>query len=358
MASLVTESLAKSYGGPRILDDVSLAIASGEFLTLLGPSGCGKTTLLRIIAGLTTADRGRVVLDGADVTGVEPNRRGLGMVFQAHALFPHMSVLDNVCFGLRMRGVPGPECVARARQALALVQLDAFAGRRPRQLSGGQQQRVAIARAIVFAPKVLLMDEPFGALDRKLREALQVELRRMVRELGITTIFVTHDQDEALVLSDRIALMQAGRIAQLGAPSDVFRRPRTRFAAEFMGIENLFDATVIGGSGGTVELACGPARLLGATDDGALAAGHVIALGVRGQDIAVSTGQSVASANRLPGTVTDVLYRGDRWAVRAQTPIGSITALPAVGAETGPPVAVGVAVDLSWDPRATLLLDS
>ena len=267
MASLVTESLAKSYGGIRILNDVSLAIGSGEFLTLLGPSGCGKTTLLRIIAGLTAADRGRVVLDGADVTGVEPNRRGLGMVFQAHALFPHMNVLNNVCFGLRMRGVPGPECVARARQVLALVQLDAFAGRMPRQLSGGQQQRVAIARAIVFAPKVLLMDEPFGALDRKLREALQVELRRMVHELGITTIFVTHDQDEALVLSDRIALMQAGRIAQIGAPRDVFRRPRTRFAADFMGIENLFDATVVGAAGGTVELACGPARLLGTADD-------------------------------------------------------------------------------------------
>ena len=355
MATLVTESLMKRYGAIKVLDEVSLTIGSGEFLTLLGPSGCGKTTLLRTIAGLTAADRGRVILDGRDVTGVEPNRRGLGMVFQAHALFPHMSVLDNVCFGLRMRDVPRAERERRAREALALVQLDALASRMPRQLSGGQQQRVAIARAIVFAPKVLLMDEPFGALDRRLRDALQVELRRMVRELGITTVFVTHDQDEALVLSDRIALMQAGRIAEIGAPRDVFRRPRTRFAANFMGIGNLFEARVIGRTADTVELACGGVRIVAEAVDPVEAGGPIV-IGVRGEDIRLMHDDRIPRQNVLPGTVTDVIYRGDRWAVRAATAVGELTALPAAGAEAEPPAAIGASVDLAWDSQATLLL--
>ncbi|MBV9813627.1 MAG: ABC transporter ATP-binding protein [Acetobacteraceae bacterium] len=355
MAGLVTESLAKSYGATRIIDDVSLAISSGEFLTLLGPSGCGKTTLLRIIAGLTAADRGRVILDGRDLTGVEPNRRGLGMVFQAHALFPHMTVLDNVCFGLRMRGVPRAECVRRARDALALVQLGSFGHRMPRQLSGGQQQRVAIARATVFSPNLLLMDEPFGALDRRLRDALQIELRRMVRDLGITTIFVTHDQDEALVLSDRIALMQAGRIAQIGAPRDVFRRPRTRFAANFMGIENLFEARVIGRSDDAIELTCGDTRLMASATD-PVDAGDRVVVGVRGEDIRLASDAGTARLNVLPGTVTDVIYRGDRWGVRVSTQVGQLTAQPASGGEAEPPATIGARVDLAWSTQATLLL--
>ncbi len=355
MSALVTESLSKTYGSTKVLDNVSVAIGSGEFLTLLGPSGCGKTTLLRIMAGLTAADRGRIVLDGADVTGVEPNRRGLGMVFQSHALFPHMSVLDNVCFGLRMRGVSRAECAKRAKEGLELVRLDALASRMPRQLSGGQQQRVAIARAIVFAPKVLLMDEPFGALDRKLRDALQIELRRMVRELGMTTIFVTHDQDEALVLSDRIALMHAGTIAQIGAPREVFRHPSTRFAADFMGIDNLFPARVVGQSGTHVQLSCGDIRLVSQLAEQSVIAGD-IAVGIRGEDIAVATEADHAAANALVGTVTDVIYRGDRWSVRVETPIGRITALPPVAADARTPVEIGSTVRLSWDADATLLL--
>jgi ABC-type Fe3+/spermidine/putrescine transport system ATPase subunit len=244
MASVSIRGVSKHFAGVQAMDSIDLQIPSGCFLTLLGPSGCGKTTTLRCIAGLVEPDRGNILIDQRDVTRVPIHERKLGMVFQSHALFPHMTVQDNVGFGLRMRGMGQRERMDRARAALEMVGLAQMTQRYPHQLSGGQQQRVAIARALVIDPAVLLLDEPFGALDRKLRETMQHELRALTRRLGITAIFVTHDQEEALVLSDQIAVMNAGRIEQIAAPNGIFERPATRFVADFMGVQNFFRARV------------------------------------------------------------------------------------------------------------------
>ena len=216
--TLRLQSLVKRFGSHAAVAGIDLAVAPGEFVTLLGPSGCGKTTTLNLVAGFLAPDSGHIELNGRQIEELPPFQRDLGMVFQDYALFPHMTVTDNVSFGLKMRKVAGDEMSRRVTEALSLVKLDGFGARRPNQLSGGQRQRVALARALVISPTVLLLDEPFGALDRKLREAMQVELRQLTRELGMTAVFVTHDQQEALVLSDRIAVMNGGRLEQLGSP--------------------------------------------------------------------------------------------------------------------------------------------
>lgn len=233
--------LTKTFGAVNAVDHVDLEIAAGEFFSMLGPSGSGKTTVLRLIAGFEQPTEGTVELFGQDVTTRAPFDREVNTVFQDYALFPHMSVLDNVAYGLRVRGVGRTERRDRAMQALAAVRLEQMAGRKPTQLSGGQRQRVALARATVVQPKVLLLDEPLGALDLKLREQMQVELKQIQRDLGITFIFVTHDQEEALTLSDRIAVFNNGRIEQLGSPEDLYERPASRFVADFVGTSNLFD---------------------------------------------------------------------------------------------------------------------
>jgi putative spermidine/putrescine transport system ATP-binding protein len=241
-ASVRLHTVTKSYDGRvRAVDDVTLDIRPGELFSLLGPSGCGKTTTLRLIAGFETADAGRIVVADVDVTDVPVHRRDMGMVFQSYALFPHRTVAENVAFGLRMRGVPRLEIKARVDAALAQVALTGYDDRRPGQLSGGQQQRVALARALVVRPRVLLCDEPLGALDRKLRQQMQFELKDLQKRLGVTLVFVTHDQEEALGMSDRIAVMNAGRIEQIGPPDVIYERPRTRFVADFIGEINLFD---------------------------------------------------------------------------------------------------------------------
>jgi ABC-type Fe3+/spermidine/putrescine transport system ATPase subunit len=241
-ASIGLAAVSKSYDGRvRAVDTVSLDVKPGEFFSLLGPSGCGKTTTLRMIAGFETVDAGRIRVGDRDVTDVPVHRRDMGMVFQSYALFPHRTVAENVAFGLRMRKVPKPEIEERVRTALALVALTGFEDRRPGQLSGGQQQRVALARAIVIRPPVLLCDEPLGALDRKLRQQMQFELKQLQKELGVTLVFVTHDQEEALAMSDRIAVMNAGRIEQIGTPTEIYDRPKTRFVADFIGEINLIE---------------------------------------------------------------------------------------------------------------------
>src|SRR6266508_5262201 len=227
--------VSKRFCAVTALDALDLAVYEGELLSLLGPSGCGKTTTLNVIAGFAVPDAGRVVIDGDDVTAAPAWRRGLAVVFQSYALFPHMSVADNVAFGLRERGIGKAEIAGRVREALALVRLPAVARQRPHQLSGGMQQRVALARALVIRPRVLLLDEPLAALDRKLREEMRDELRAIQRSVGITTVFVTHDQAEALGLSDRIAVMSRGRIEQLGAPREIYERPASRFVTDFIG---------------------------------------------------------------------------------------------------------------------------
>ena len=231
--------IVKSYGGNRVLHGVDLDIAPGEFVSLLGPSGCGKTTLLRVLAGLEGADEGTVLLDGGDVSRVPTNKRDIGMVFQSYSLFPHLRVADNTAFGLRRRGVARAEAARRAVDALALVGLTDFADRYPHQLSGGQQQRVALARALVTEPKVLLLDEPLSALDAKVRVQLRDEIRRIQLRLGITTVFVTHDQEEALAVSDRIAVMNAGRIEQIGSPEQLYTMPSTSGVAAFVGLSSV-----------------------------------------------------------------------------------------------------------------------
>jgi len=242
----------KSFGAQKVISELDLDVYDGEFLTLLGPSGCGKTTILRMIDGFEFPDDGEILLDGEDLVGIPANRRATNTVFQSYALFPHLSVRENVGFGLRMRKVPKAEAAKRVDEALALLQLESLAGRRPSQLSGGQQQRVAIARGLVNQPRVLLLDEPLGALDLHLRRQMQLELRKFQKTLGITFIYVTHDQEEALTMSDRIAVMNGGRIEQIDTPDEIYLRPRTRFAADFLGGANFLEGSLTpAGRGGS-----------------------------------------------------------------------------------------------------------
>jgi putative spermidine/putrescine transport system ATP-binding protein len=244
-------AVTKTYdGSTRAVDAVDMSIREGEFFSLLGPSGCGKTTTLRMIAGFETPTKGVIEVDGADVTHVPAHKRDIGMVFQNYALFPHRSVGENVAFGLRMRGMDRATIARKVVDALAQVELVGYEDRHPEQLSGGQQQRVALARAIVIEPRVLLCDEPLGALDKKLRQAMQFELKQLQRKLGLTMVFVTHDQEEALAMSDRIAVMNAGKVEQIGTPSDIYDQPGTRFVADFIGDTNLFRGEVIRDAGG------------------------------------------------------------------------------------------------------------
>src|SRR5690242_20282163 len=254
VAAIEFRGISRVFGDVRAVDDVSFSIESGEFFAMLGPSGSGKTSCLRLVAGFDAPDAGQVLLEGADVSAVPPYDRNVNTVFQDYALFPHMTVLENVAYGPRVRGVAGTERRQRAREMLELVQLSTQGERRPAQLSGGQRQRVALARALINEPKVLLLDEPLGALDLKLREEMQIELKTIQQELGITFIFVTHDQDEALTMSDRIAVFNQGKIEQVGSPSDVYEAPRTAFVAGFVGTSNLLSGDVakaITGTDGT-----------------------------------------------------------------------------------------------------------
>jgi putative spermidine/putrescine transport system ATP-binding protein len=246
MSFLVIEGLHKRYGATPVFSDIDCGIAQGEFVTLLGPSGCGKSTLLRCVAGLTEVNGGSIHLDGQDLLPLPPQKRGIGMVFQSYALFPNMTVAQNVAFGLRMQRVPQAESARRVAEVLALVELEALADRYPQQLSGGQSQRVALARSLVTRPRLLLLDEPLSALDARIRKHLREEIRRIQRELGLTTLFVTHDQEEALTLSDRILLMDAGRIVQNGSAEALYTEPANAFAAGFIGHYNLLDAEAAG----------------------------------------------------------------------------------------------------------------
>ena len=294
--------LVKRYGATLALDGVSLTIAPGEFFTLLGPSGCGKTTTLRSVAGFVAPDAGEVAIDGVTVTRVPPHRRQVGMVFQHYALFPHRTVAQNVGFGLRMQRVPKAEIARRVADALALVQLPGHGARYPSQLSGGEQQRVALARALVTRPAVLLLDEPLGALDKKLRDHMKIELKRLQREVGITTIYVTHDQEEALTMSDRIAVMHRGRVEQVAPPRGLYETPATAFVASFIGNINLLAGRAAGGN--AVE--CGEARLAAS---GAATAGAAVAVALRPERVRLDPSGALDTV--LPMTVAHVVYQGE-----------------------------------------------
>jgi spermidine/putrescine ABC transporter ATP-binding subunit len=298
----------RRFGSVTALAGVDLEVRQGEMLTLLGPSGSGKTTLLKMIAGFEMPDEGSVFLEGRDVTSDSPAQRDIGMVFQNYALFPHMTVTQNVAFPLEMRKVPKAERERRVQEVLSLVDLPTHGTRLPRELSGGQQQRVALARAVVFNPSLLLLDEPFGALDRKLREQMQLEVRRLQQRLGLTAVFVTHDQEEALILSDRIAVMDAGRIAQLGSPQDLYQRPANRFVANFIGESNLFRARMA--SDGHAEVGDHwrlplPANPLETDAD--------IGVLLRPERVRrlADTGPQAQADVRIRGKVTEVVYLGE-----------------------------------------------
>ena len=312
--ALVLRALTKHFGSAVAVDGIDLDVRPGEFLTLLGPSGSGKTTTLRMVAGFMAPTSGSIEIDGSDMTRVPPHRRDVGMVFQNYALFPHMTAAENVAFPLRMRRRPGAEIKKRVGEALDLVKLGSFGDRYPRQLSGGQQQRIALARAVVFEPRLLLMDEPLGALDRKLRESLQLEIIRVSRELGATVLYVTHDQEEALVMSDRIAIFSMGRIEQLGSGADLYDRPASLFVADFIGESNILRGRyeVDGGAGGWMTRDETRWRV-GAASAGRsdVASGAAAALVVRPERMRVLTdGATPDGLNTADATVDEVLYLG------------------------------------------------
>jgi spermidine/putrescine ABC transporter ATP-binding subunit len=353
----------KRFGPVAALDDVSVTLGDGEFFGLIGPSGSGKTTLLRAIAGFVDLDAGEILFDGAPVADRPAHRREIGMVFQSYALFPHLTVRDNVAFGLAVRGRPTKEIGGEVERLLKLVRLAGLESRKPRQLSGGQQQRVALARALATRPRVLLLDEPLGALDRRLRQEMQVELKTIQRKIGITTIFVTHDQEEALTLSDRIAILNEGRILQVGAPAAVYERPATAFAARFLGDANLLEGRVV--PGGVEVPGLGRIR----TADRLPATGETVTLAIRPEKFAIGAENAGADANRLRGVVRSAVYSGTSitYAVEIGGAPGSGSDVRATGLprftvfqqnRAAEPLALGAAVELSWSPANTILLAS
>jgi putative spermidine/putrescine transport system ATP-binding protein len=300
----------KSYGEVNAVDGVSLDIYRGEFFTMLGPSGSGKTTCLRMIGGFERPDSGEVLLAGEDVSSLPPDDRDVNTVFQDYALFPHMTVAKNVEYGLKVKGVGGAERQTRTAEALAMVQLENFGDRRPNQLSGGQRQRVALARALVNRPRVLLLDEPLGALDLKLRQELQVELKRIQQEVGITFIYVTHDQDEALSMSDRIAVMENGNVVQVGAPNEIYDLPESRFVAGFVGVSNLLELPVASVSDGIARLTLGSGDAVAVdASDGTLTAGDTAVVTIRPERIAIDAPDG-SDRCHARGTVSESLFAG------------------------------------------------
>jgi len=342
---LELRDLTKRFGDFAAVDRLTLDVASGEFLTLLGASGSGKTTTLRMIAGFEVPTAGEILMGGAPITGLPPYKRDINTVFQHYALFPHMSVRQNVEYGLRMKGVSAEERTSRVDDALEMVQLTKLAARAPRQLSGGQQQRVALARALVNRPRVLLLDEPLGALDLKLRKEMQLELKHLQTGLGITFLYVTHDQEEALTMSDRIVLMRQGGVAQIGTPRDLYDRPRSRYVADFIGETNLLPGTVLETVGGVVTLNVGDTRLRGLSDS-ALPAGTQAWLTVRPEVIDLLDGHLPPEGwNAVSGTVLDTVYAGST--VRAHVELAGGRRLVAnLAPGAAPPT--GAQATLSW----------
>jgi spermidine/putrescine transport system ATP-binding protein len=332
---------------------VDLEIAEGEFFSLLGPSGCGKTTTMRMVAGFEEPTAGAIRLHGRDVTDVPPNKRDINMVFQSYALFPHMDVFENVAFGLRRKSVAKPEITRRVGEMLEIVDMAGRSERRPRELSGGQQQRVALARALVNNPRALLLDEPLGALDLKLRQAMQVELKRIQREVGITFVYVTHDQGEALTMSDRIAVMNDGHIEHLGTPREIYEHPRTRFVAGFIGTSNLLTGTVARMDGDRAVIELGPdERIIVPVQDPAVSQGSRLELTVRPEKIELAATPPAGEGCALRGTVTEVVYLGTSTNFSVSTTAGSDMVVYQQNSASAANVAArGDSVWLSWQPE-------
>ncbi|SHI36331.1 putative spermidine/putrescine transport system ATP-binding protein [Roseomonas rosea] len=347
--SVALEGVTKRYGTETVVAGVSLAIAPGEFFTLLGPSGSGKTTTLSMLAGFVMADEGRVMLGGQDMTHVPPRGRGLGMVFQNYAIFPHLNVAENVAFPLTVKRAPKAEIAARVAEALEMVKLTGFETRYARQLSGGQQQRVALARAIVAHPRIVLMDEPLGALDKNLRYHMQVEIKEISRRLGMTVIYVTHDQEEALTMSDRIAIMERGRIAQMGPPREVYENPDSSFVAAFLGEANLLPARRDG------QAVAGPGGARFQAGAGALASAEGL-LFIRPEKVTISAAAAGEGANTLPGQVRHTSFLGNVVRYAVEVPEGAVVLCDAANGAGAVLHAPGDPVRLNWRAEDCRLL--
>lgn len=350
MTYLTLDGLAKRYGELTVVEDISLNIERGEFLSLLGPSGCGKTTTLQMVAGFAEPTRGRILLEGRDITATRPEKRGMGIVFQSYALFPHMSVAGNIGFGLEMQGMSRGERAKRIAETLELVRLDGLGDRYPRELSGGQRQRVAVARALAIRPNVLLLDEPMSNLDAKLREEMHVELRAIQKQLGITTILVTHDQVEAMTMSDRIAVMHGGRIVQVSTPFEAYERPESAFASSFLGKTNCIPARIVDRQPNCCRVQMGglnvriPHESREYPDD--------IQVYIRPEKI-----RMVPSADsRISSVVRARMFLGNHWAMEVDGPLGRLRVnIPNVG---GPPAFEGDTVHLAWQDEDMRMLSA
>jgi spermidine/putrescine transport system ATP-binding protein len=363
-ADVRLDRVTKRFGDVVAVDDLSLEIRHGEFFSLLGPSGCGKTTTLRMIGGFEEVTAGSVYVGDVDVTDLPPFKRATNTVFQNYALFPHLNVFENIAFGLRRRGTPTNEIRHQVAFMLKLVELPGYELRKPSQLSGGQQQRVALARALINNPQVLLLDEPLGALDLKLRKQMQIELKRIQSELGITFIFVTHDQEEAMTMSDRIAVMRAGRIEQLGKAEELYERPATEFVAGFLGVSNLLDAEVVGRDGTFADLRVADGSIVRAPS-GAEAGGERVRIGVRPEKLHVhpyangEVAELADETNHIDGTVLDASYIGVSTQYLIETADGQKVTVYAQNLETsgtGEVLAGGQRVRLAWKPKHTFVI--
>ncbi|HEY8381062.1 MAG TPA: ABC transporter ATP-binding protein [Microvirga sp.] len=354
------EGVSKRYGDALAVDDLSLDIYGAEFFCLLGPSGCGKTTLMRMLAGFEQPTAGRITLAGQDLAGVPPYRRPVNMMFQSYALFPHMSVERNIAFGLRQDRLPRDEISARVSEMLRLVQLEKLARRYPDQLSGGQRQRVALARALAKRPKVLLLDEPLAALDKKLREETQFELMDIQHELGMTFIVVTHDQEEAMTMADRIAVMDHGRIAQVATPGEIYEQPKTRFIAEFVGDVNILEGQVLGQENGLWRIGTPAASspLLIDDPDEVLHTGQPVAIAVRPEKMVIRREAKGGDPNALSGEVWDIGYLGDWTVYRVKLDSGAIMRVSCANASrfVEAPIDWDERVSLSFAPNAAVIL--
>lgn len=351
-------NVRKAFGPFTALNDVNLKIEKGEILTLLGPSGCGKTTLMRIIAGFEEPTKGELLIGGVDATHLPPERRSVNMVFQRYALFPHLDVFDNVAFGLRLRSMPEKEVKSKVLAMLHLVQLDSMANRWINELSGGQSQRVALARALVNHPDVLLLDEPLAALDLKIRHHMLKELRRIHDETGTTFVYVTHDQDEAMILSDRVVLMNKGQIEQLGSPQDLYGAPETLFCAKFFGETNILEGQVTGVSGGVADIQSNSILVKGIARK--VKEGESVSLSIRPESVnisEVSDGNVHAEMNSIVGTLEDVTFIGSRVVYQVRTGNASTISCQETRPVSGVRHKPGEQVRLSWSPEAVVVLN-
>lgn len=348
---LSIQHIKKSFGQTTVVQDFNLDAAPGEFVSFLGPSGCGKTTVLRMVAGFEEPTSGKIVVGGKDVTRLKPNQRNVGMVFQAYALFPNLTVAQNVAFGLRVAGVSKADTVKRVAEMLELIKLPQFGDRYPYQLSGGQQQRVALARALAPKPKLLLLDEPLSALDAKVRVSLRDEIRSIQRELGITTIFVTHDQEEALSISDRIVVMYGGKAEQVGTPFEIYNRPATKFVANFVGTLNVLEGTVSDAATGKVRINDQEVSLLGKLNGSK--SGDALSLALRPEAIAL--GKRSENDTSLSGEIADVHFLGSVIRVRVGVGGGTVS-LDTFNNSTTPPPTVGEKTQISFSSNDVLVL--